>query len=263
MALDMTELHVGEGMFRKSFKDEIERVKDEVLLLGSMTEQAICDSIRLFILQPESTHAFVKGTKKIPSRYHELKEKIIAIIATQQPTAHDLRVLAGSLEISAELKRMGDYAREIVTTRLHSRDQDQDRLLDALEYMAREASGMLYRAMIAYLNEDISAVYAIARHDSVVDALYQQLYYELLDYVAKDAGNIENLNRLLFVAHNLERFADRVTNICERIIFMSTGEIKEFVSTKERMDLDPSPGGQTLRAHHLPVDEDTLSYPVQ
>ena len=249
-------------MFRNSFKNEIEQVKDEVLLLGSMTEQAINDAVRLFIIQQSPNQATQRNIKKIAQRYHVVKEKIIGLIATQQPTAHDLRILAASLEISAELKRMGDYAREIVTSHMSSRDHDQDRLMDGMEYMAREASGMLYRAMVAYLNEDTNAVFAIANHDNVVDALYQQQYYELLDYVAKDPCHIENLNCILYVAHNLERYADRVTNICERILFMGTGQIREFVTPDEIMDLESAPIDRTFRIHPLPGDEtmDALTF---
>lgn len=243
-------------MFRKSLKDQIERVKDEVLLLGSMTEQVIDVAVHCFVTQCVSHVKAQKEIKKINQRYQDLKVQIIGLIATQQPTARDLRVLVASLEISGELKHMGDYAVEILKTEKPSHDQDQEILLRELQHMVKEVSDMLYHSMTAFLNEDIHAVYPIAAYDSVIDALYQQLYFELLDYATKGLKYHENLNSILYVAHNLERFADRVTNICERIIFISLGQITELGSKDDLMDPDFSPVEQSFWIGHLPKDED-------
>src|SRR5512143_2856523 len=150
------------------------------------------------------------------------------LIATQQPMAHDLRLLASCMEIISELERMGDYAKGIANINIRMGDQPPLKPLIDIPRMAQKDVDMLHRALTAFVNEDVETAQTIPVEDDEVDALYNQIYRELMTFVIADPTTIERANWLLWVAHNLERVADRVTNICERTVFIATGEFKEF-----------------------------------
>jgi phosphate transport system protein len=153
------------------------------------------------------------------------------VIATQQPMAHDLRLLASILEIAGELERMGDYAKGIATVNLRMGDEPLLKPLIDIPRMAQKGVDMLHRSLTAFINEDVEAARAIPPEDDEVDGLYTQVYRELMTFVLADPRTIERVNYLIWTAHNLERVADRVTNICERTVFIATGEIKEIPSS--------------------------------
>jgi phosphate transport system protein len=155
------------------------------------------------------------------------------LIATQQPMARDLRILASTLEIVSELERMGDYAKGIANINIRMGDAPLLKPLIDVPRMANKGVDMLHRALTAFVNEDVETAQAIPVEDDEVDALYNQVYRELMTYVIADPTAIERANWLLWVAHNLERFADRVTNICERTIFIATGEMAEIKSSDD------------------------------
>lgn len=155
------------------------------------------------------------------------------LIATQQPMAHDLRLLASIMEISSELERMGDYAKGIANINIRMGDQPLLKPLIDIPRMAQIGVNMLHRALTAFINEDVEAARAIPQEDDEVDGLYIQIYHELMLFVIQDPKTIERANWLLWAAHNLERVADRVTNICERTIFIATGELMEIDSSDD------------------------------
>ena len=219
-------------MIRKTFENEIQSVKDEVLLLGSMVEHAIIASVE--VLKKRD----IKGAEKIIAEDAEINKKRFAIesqlmvlIATQQPMAHDLRLLASCMEIISELERMGDYAKGIANINVRMGEEALLKPLIDIPRMAQIGTDMLHRSLTAFINEDVETAKSIPVEDDEVDALYNQIYRELMTFVMEDPKNIERANWLLWAAHNLERFADRVTNICERTVFIATGEIKEISST--------------------------------
>ena len=239
-------------MIRKTFEHEIQQVKDEVLLLGSMVEHAIITSVE--VLKKRD----IKGAEKIIAEDAEINKKRFAIenqlmilIATQQPMAHDLRLLASTMEIiselmagdlrtisaviaiAGELERIGDYAEGIAKVVLLSLDEPPIKPLIDIPRMAQIGTSMLHRALTAFINEDVETAKAIPVEDDEVDALYNQIYRELMMIIIRDPKSIERANWLLWVAHNLERVADRVTNICERTIFIATGEMGEIKSTDD------------------------------
>jgi phosphate transport system protein len=150
------------------------------------------------------------------------------MIATQQPMAHDLRLLASLLDVASEIERMGDYAKGIAVINVRMGDQPLLKPLVDIPRMAQKGVDMLHRALTAFVNEDAATAEALPHEDDEVDALYLQVYRELITYIMADPSTIERANYLLWAAHNLERLADRVTNICERTIFVATGEIREF-----------------------------------
>ncbi|HQV63228.1 MAG TPA: phosphate signaling complex protein PhoU [Anaerolineales bacterium] len=221
-------------MIRKTFEHEIQQVKDEVLLLGSMVEHAIITSVE--VLKKRD----IKGAEKIIAEDAEINKKRFAIenqlmilIATQQPMAHDLRLLASTMEIISELERMGDYAKGIANINVRMGEEQLLKPLIDIPRMAQIGTSMLHRALTAFINEDVETAKAIPVEDDEVDALYNQIYRELMMIIIQDPKSIERANWLLWVAHNLERVADRVTNICERTIFIATGEMGEIKSTDD------------------------------
>jgi phosphate transport system protein len=216
-------------MIRKTFENELQEVKDDILVLGSMVEQAILASVEALKKRDiEAAKNILKADRDINKKRFEIENKLMILIATQQPMAHDLRLLASSMEIISELERMGDYAKGIANINIRMGDEPLLKPLIDIPRMAQKDVDMLHRALTAFVEEDVEAAKSIPIEDDEVDALYNQVYRELMTFVIKDPKAIERANWLLWVAHNLERVADRVTNICERTIFIATGELVEI-----------------------------------
>ncbi|MFZ5819844.1 MAG: phosphate signaling complex protein PhoU [Chloroflexota bacterium] len=221
-------------MIRKTFENELQQIKDEILVLGSMVEQAILGSVEALkkrdILAAEKILA---ADKEINKKRFEIENQLMILIATQQPMAHDLRLLASSMEIISELERMGDYAKGIANINIRMGDEPLLKPLIDIPRMAQKDVDMLHRALTAFIDEDLATANAIPVEDDEVDALYNQVYRELMTYVISDPKTIERANWLLWVAHNLERVADRVTNICERTVFIATGDMSEIKNSDD------------------------------
>jgi phosphate transport system protein len=216
---------------RKTFETEIQQLKDEMLLLGSMVEQQIMGTVEALKKRDiEASRRIKEMDLQVNAKRYAIEEQVMIVIATQQPMAHDLRLLASILEVSGELERMGDYAKGIATVNIRMGDQPLLKPLIDIPRMAQIGTDMLHRALTSFINEDVEAARAIPIQDDEVDDLYNQVYHELMMFVIQDPKTIERANWLLWVAHNLERVADRVTNICERTIFTATGEMKEIDS---------------------------------
>jgi len=214
---------------RKTFETEIQQLKDELLLLGSMVEQQILGSVdSLKKRDVEASRRIYETDAQINAKRYAIEEQVMIVIATQQPMAHDLRLLASILEIAGELERMGDYAKGIATVNIRMGSEALLKPLIDIPRMAQKGADMLHRALTAFVNEDAATARNIPAEDDEVDGLYTQVYRELMTFVMQDAKTIERANWLLWVAHNLERLADRVTNICERTVFIVTGELKEI-----------------------------------
>lgn len=221
-------------MLRKTFETELQQVKDDVLLLGSMAEQAILNTVEALKKRDiKASERILDEDRQINAKRFEIENQLMILIATQQPMAHDLRLLASTMEIISELERMGDYAKGIANINIRMGDQPLLKPLIDIPRMAQLDVSMLHRALTAFVNEDVEAARAIPVEDDEVDALYNQIYHELMMYVIRDPKAIERANWLLWVAHNLERVADRVTNICERTVFIATGEMTEIKSTND------------------------------
>lgn len=221
-------------MIRKTFENELQQVKDEVLLLGSMVERAILDSVEALKKRDiQAAEKILEADREINKKRFEIENQLMILIATQQPMAHDLRLLASTMEIISELERMGDYAKGIANINIRMGDQPLLKPLIDVPRMAQKGTDMLHRALAAFVNEDVEAAKAIPIEDDEVDALYNQVYRELMTFVISDPKAIERANWLIWVAHNLERVADRVTNICERTVFIATGELVEINSSDD------------------------------
>ncbi len=221
-------------MVRKTFETEIQQVKDNVLVLGSMVEQALLDSVEALKKRDiKFAEKIFTEDKEINKKRFEIESQLMVLIATQQPMAKDLRILASTLEIISELERMGDYAKGIANINIRMGDAPLLKPLIDVPRMANKGVDMLHRALTAFVNEDIETAKTLPVEDDEVDALYNQIYRELMTFIIADPKVIERANWLLWVAHNLERFADRVTNICERTIFIVTGELFEIKSSDD------------------------------
>jgi phosphate transport system protein len=223
-------------MLRKTFEQEIKQLKDEILLLGSMVEQATIQSVDALKKRDlEASKEVVAFDRQINQKRFELENRVMVLIATQQPMAHDLRLLSSAFEVISELERMGDYAKGIGVINLRMGEQPLLKPLVDIPRMAQKGTDMLHRALTAFANEDAETARAIPKEDDEVDELYTQVYRELMTYIMADPKNIERANWLLWAAHNLERLGDRVTNICERTIFVVTGEYKEISASYDEL----------------------------
>jgi phosphate transport system protein len=212
-------------MQRKTFHQEMHDLKDEILLLSSMVEQAVMSSTAaLKDNDLERAYQIYSNDIHINRKRFEIETSIMVLIATQQPIAHDLRLLAACLDICTELERMGDYAKAIANINIRSEGLSLPRILRDMYSMAEKDVDMLHRAMTAFVDEDIQAAKAIIQEDDVIDECYSSLYYEAIHHILGDPRNIERSNYVIWAAHNLERFGDRVTNVCERVIYIVTGE---------------------------------------
>jgi phosphate transport system protein len=217
------------GKNRTGFHRELERLQDEVLVLGSMVEKATLRAVdALRERDVAAAHAIEAEDTLLNRKRFEIEEAALLLMATQQPMASDLRRLAAIVHIVTDLERMGDYAAGIARICVQIGDEPLIKPLIDIPRMADKATSMLRRALDALIERDTAAAEAIAREDDEVDALYQQVYRELLMLMLANPRTIDQATHLLWAAHNLERVADRVQNICERVVFVSTGRMQEF-----------------------------------
>jgi phosphate transport system protein len=216
-------------MLRQTFEREMQQLQDELLVLGSMVEKAIAESVdTLKRRDVEGSRRVVAEDRLINEKRYQIEAETLTIIATQQPIASDLRVLASTLEIAAELERIGDYAKGIANINIMIGEQPLVKPLIDIPRMAEKTRDMLHRALDAFVKRDTEKAKAIPAEDDEVDMLYNQVYRELITVIFNNPRAIEQANHLLWAAHNLERAADRVTNICERTVFTVTGEMVEI-----------------------------------
>jgi phosphate transport system protein len=217
-------------MARKTFTQELHEIKDDVLLLSSMVENAVMESV-LALKQGDldRSRQVLEGDLVINRKRYEIEASIMVLIATQQPIARDLRTLAASLGVCTELERIGDYAKGIATINLRSGGIGMPALLRELLSMAEKATDMLHRVMTAYAEEDLAAVKTLIAEDVVIDTSYNSLYASALQCLITDPRSIDRSNYVIWVAHNLERMGDRATNICERVFYIVTGERYEEI----------------------------------
>lgn len=221
---------------RETFDRHLQGLLDQVLVLGSMVEQAVMQSIEA-LQRHDHTAArrIYADDQRINERRYAIEAETLTLIATQQPMARDLRLLAAVLEINTELERIGDYAKGICRINLLLGDEPFIMPLHDLEDMAEIGLDMLHRALTAFVHRDAETARAIPAEDDQIDALYNRIYYDLIQKMIANPDMIDHANHLMWAAHNLERMADRVTNICERIVFVVTGEMTELdISDDER-----------------------------
>lgn len=216
-------------MPRETFERELQRLQGEMLALGSMVENALIESVEILKRRDmEGSRRLISQDRLINEKRFAIEADALVLIATQQPMASDLRILAAILVLATELERIGDYAKGIARINLMIGEGPLLKPLIDIPRMAEKARSMLHRALDAFIQRDVDLARAIPAEDDEVDALYNQVYRELMTFIMADPRHIDQANYLLWAAHNLERAADRVTNICERVVFTVTGKMAEM-----------------------------------
>jgi len=213
---------------REAFEHQLRLLQDQLLALAAMVEKAIARSLDALKRRDlEASRQVIREDNIIDQQHVQIEERCIELIATQQPTARDLRAVISTLLVSVELERTGDYAEGIGKISVLMGDEPLLKPLIDIPRMTEKATDMLRRSLAAFVNRDIVTANEVWKADDEVDALYDQVYRELLTYMINDPRTIQRATYLLWVAHNVERIADRATNIAERVIYLVTGKMME------------------------------------
>jgi len=222
---------------RATLERELQSVQDNLLRMGGLVDRAIERAMRsLERRDGRLAQEIVAGDAEVNALRFRIEEDCLTLIATQQPAAGDLRIVMATFSIVSDLERMADHAAGIARTVLRMGDEPLLKPLIDMPRMAEVCRQMLRESLQAFVDRDVEAARRIARQDDVIDGLYQQVFRELLSFMVEDPRTTTRALYLLFSAHNLERIGDRITNIVERIIFMSSGEMRE---------LNPEPADST------------------
>lgn len=208
---------------------ELSQIQEEILRLGDMVEQAIQQSVQALKKRDVAlARQIIQQDQDINALRYTIEEQCLTVIATQQPVAIDLRTIIAAIHIAVEMERMADHASGIAQLTIRMAGEPLLKPLIDVPRMADVACEMLHASLDAFLARDPDAARAVATRDDELDKLDDQVFRELLTYMLQDPRNINRATFLLWVAHNLERIGDRVTNVSERVIFMITGKLEEL-----------------------------------
>lgn len=214
---------------RTLFDQELAELKSGVLRLGSMVEQAIAESMQALVERDNAlARQVIARDQEVNELHRELRERAFMIMATQQPVARDLRLIVSFQHMVLELERMGDHAVGIARAALRLNDLPQLKPYVDLPKMAEITELQVHEILGAVIEADEDRARAIAARDDEVDVLYRSIWRELVEFMVQDPANVERAAILLFLAKDLERIADRVTNIAEDVVFLHTGRIVEL-----------------------------------
>jgi len=224
-------------MARELFERKIKQIQDEILLLGSMVEQAALDSTTAFKNRDiPSSKVLVEDDQAINDKRFAIENAILILMATQQPLAHDLRQLASMLIVTNELERMGDYAKGIAHNTIRLGNREIPAPVRDIEKMAELGVGMLHKALTAFIKEDIKVAVSLPAEDDEVDALFNKCLKAIVNGMVANPAIIDDSSMLLWIVHDLERFSDRVINICERTVFIKSGEMLEMSTNDDESE---------------------------
>jgi len=216
-------------MTRVAYLHELQELRDDVVAMASMTDKALSRSVDALRRQDVSLAREVMAADRYVNNHRwQTEERALHLIATQGPMAGDLRTISAAIHITTELERMADHAAGIGKIVIQISDEPVLKPLVDIPRMSEIAREMLAASVSAYIDGNVEAARATALRDDEVDALYDQIYRELLTYMMADPRTINRATRLLWAAHNIERVADRVTNICEWVIFAVNGSLEEL-----------------------------------
>jgi phosphate transport system protein len=216
-------------MVRQIFQEQISELLEDLLAMGDMVTGAVRRSVQALAQQDEGlARQVIAFDDEVNAIQQEIDERCLVLIATQQPMASDLRVILAVSVIAGELERIGDYAEGIARLAIKLSDRPLLKPLIDIPRMAEESLRMLTVALEAFARQDVEAARSVGQADDTVDALYDQVYRELLVFMMQDPRTITQATHLLWVAHNLERIGDRTTNIAERVVFIDSGEIVDL-----------------------------------
>jgi len=216
---------------RSAFDKELQELRDNVLRLGGMVDIAIGLSIQALKERDQSlAQRIIADDDRINELRFKVEEDCVRLIARQQPAARDLRFIVAAMNIVLDLERMGDHAAGIATIVVRMGDEPLLKPLIDLPRMVRISREMLQASLDAFMSENAQEAMCIPERDEEVDQLYNQIFRELISFMIEDPRTVTRAMYLLFCAHNVERIADRVTNICERVAFVATGRMEEIPS---------------------------------
>jgi phosphate transport system protein len=220
-------------MTREAYAHQIRSIRDDIVAMSSMIDKAIARSVDALRRQDvQLAEEVIKADCEINRVRWSIEERALLVIATQAPMAGDLRTISAVIHIATELERMGDHAAGNAKIVVETASEPLLKPLVDIPRMCDLARAMLSDSISAFINEDADAARLIVDRDDDVDVLYDQIYRELLTFMMADPTTINRATHLLWAAHNIERIADRVTNICERVVFAVTGVLEEMsVST--------------------------------
>ncbi len=220
-------------MDKKTENEELRKIQDEVLSMGNMVGKAIGRAVEaLKKRELGSAHKIIADDAKVNQQRFSIEDKCIGLISAQQLPTDDLRVIVAILNIITELERIGDYAEGIAKITIMIGDQPPLKPLIDIPRMAEMTIEMIDKGLQSFVTRDEKLAKQVISMDSVVDGLYDQVFRELLTFMMADPKTINRATHLIWVAHNLERAADRATNICERAIFLITGKMEEIGASK-------------------------------
>ena len=214
---------------RKSFNEELKKLKNEMLKMGSMVEEAIDESVRALKEQNlELAEEVMENDDKIDDYEIELEEMCTRLIALQQPVAKDLRTIIVISKIATDLERIGDHASNIAHMALEIGEEELVKPLIDIPRMTDIVTERLQKSLDAFVNLDVELAEEVAQQDEEVDILDEQILRELITFMLDDPTTIKQSIYLTFISRFLERIGDHSTNICERVLYMATGEREEY-----------------------------------
>lgn len=220
-------------MTRTAFEHQLSEIQEDMLIMAGTVESAIERSVgALKATDVDLARRVIAEDVNINRKRYDIEDKCLELIATQAPLAGDLRTIVSVLQISVDLERMGDHAEGIAKIVLMLADQPPLKPYIDIPRMAEVATSMLMESLEAFKHRDTALARTVCDRDDEVDALYDQVYRELLTFMISEPKTIERATWLIWVAHNLERIADRVTNICERVVYLVEGRIEELNVSK-------------------------------
>jgi len=216
-------------LVRSHFDQELRGIQDELLRMGSLLNEAISRSVQALANRDvDLARKIIADDAAINALRFEIEERCTTVIATQQPAAIDLRAVVSAMNIVSDLERMADHAAGIAKVVVKMGNEPLLKPLIDIPRMADECRTMVTRSLDAYVARDADAARATAERDDIIDELYQQIFRELLTFMLENPQTTSRALFLLFVAHNLERIGDRAVNIAERVIFLTSGKMKEL-----------------------------------
>ena len=214
---------------RTTFHKHLHEVEEDVLAMGDMVAKAIDRAIEALQKRDLTlAHQIIAADAQINEQRFSIEEKCIGLIATQQPMAVDLRIIVAVLNILTELERIGDYAEGIAKIVIMIGDEAPLKPLIDIPRMAEVTIEMINTSLQSFVTRDVELAMKVVSLDSTADSLYDQIFRELLTFMIVDPKTTNRATRLIWVGHNLERAADRATNIAERVVFTVTGKMKEM-----------------------------------
>ncbi|QEK11970.1 phosphate signaling complex protein PhoU [Crassaminicella thermophila] len=212
-------------MPRLQLSNELEKLHKDLLKLGIMAEEAILDAIKsLKDKDVALAERIIKGDKAINNLEEEIEDKCIKLIATQQPMAIDLREICSILRLIADLERMADHAVDIAKITIKLSGEKYMKSLIDIPRMADLATDMVRKALDAFVKKDIQLAKDTWALDEIVDDIYKQIYRELLTYMMEDPKKITQSTYFLFICSHIERIADYAKNVCEKVVYIQTGD---------------------------------------